>query len=95
MNYYVDAIRNYANFSGKLSLRGYWMFVLINIVLALIVAFIPFINFTYGLFILIPSLAATVRRLRDSGKDPIWILIGFVPLIGTIWLIILLAQPSK
>lgn len=46
------------------------------------------------LVLLIPSLAVTVRRLRDAGKDWPWIFIFLIPLIGTIWLLILLAKPS-
>jgi uncharacterized membrane protein YhaH (DUF805 family) len=41
-----------------------------------------------------PSLSLTIRRLRDSGKAWTWIFISLVPLIGGIWLIVLLAQPS-
>ena len=43
---------------------------------------------------IIPSLSLLVRRLRDIGKGWGWIFIGLVPLIGSIWLIYLLVQPS-
>lgn len=95
MNYFIDAIRKYADFNGRLDVKGFWMFMLLSFVFGLVVGFIPFLNFIFGLFLLIPTIAATVRRLRDSGKDPLWILIGFVPLIGTIWLIVLLCKPSN
>jgi uncharacterized membrane protein YhaH (DUF805 family) len=42
----------------------------------------------YGLAILIPSLAVTVRRLHDIDRSGWWILIGLVPLIGTIVLLV-------
>jgi uncharacterized membrane protein YhaH (DUF805 family) len=42
----------------------------------------------------VPSLPVTVRRLRDAGKPWAWIFIGLIPLVGSIWLIWLLAQPS-
>ncbi|MEG0499786.1 MAG: DUF805 domain-containing protein [Rikenellaceae bacterium] len=95
MNYFLDAIRKYVDFNGTLNVRGFWMFILLYFVFGLILVFIPFLNYLYGLFLFIPTIAATIRRLRDAGKDPLWILIGFVPLIGTIWLIVLLCQPSK
>jgi uncharacterized membrane protein YhaH (DUF805 family) len=43
----------------------------------------------YSLAIFIPNLAVAVRRLHDQDKSSWWILIGFVPLIGGIWLLIL------
>jgi uncharacterized membrane protein YhaH (DUF805 family) len=43
---------------------------------------------------IVPSLSLLVRRLRDVGKGWGWIFIGLVPLIGSIWLIYLLVQPS-
>jgi len=46
----------------------------------------------YFLAILIPFLAVTVRRLHDTGKSGWWCLLGLIPLVGTIWLIVLLAS---
>ena len=100
MNYYLDVLRNYANFSGKLDLRGYWMFIVINFIIGLLLGVVGaitgiiIIGYIYSLFILIPSIAATIRRLRDANTNVLWILITFVPIIGTIWLIILLVRPS-
>ena len=51
----------------------------------------------YGIYAvaqIFPSLSLTVRRLRDAGKNWPWIFIGFLPRIGGIWLIVLLAQPT-
>lgn len=99
MNYYLDVFRNYANLNGTLSVRGYWMFILFNIIFTavawLISLVIPFFAFIYGLAIMIPTIAAMVRRLRDAGKNPLWILISFVPLVGSIILIVMLCQPSR
>ena len=52
----------------------------------------------YSLFVLIPGIAVTVRRLHDIGKSGGWFFIGFIPLIGGIWLLVLLvtdSQPGK
>ncbi|BDD11219.1 aminopeptidase [Fulvitalea axinellae] len=46
----------------------------------------------YSLAILIPSLAVAVRRLHDIGKSGTWFFIYFVPLVGPIWLLVLLAS---
>lgn len=46
----------------------------------------------YLLVILVPSFAALVRRLHDSGKSGAWLFIVFVPVAGEICLIILLVM---
>jgi uncharacterized membrane protein YhaH (DUF805 family) len=42
----------------------------------------------YGLYILIPSLAITVRRLHDQNKSGAWYFIVLIPYIGAIVLFI-------
>lgn len=43
----------------------------------------------------IPSLAVAVRRLHDTGRSGWWYLIVFIPYIGAIVLLVLLAMPSS
>lgn len=52
-------------------------------------------NLLYNLLILIPSLAVAVRRLHDIGKSGWMLLIGLIPLVGAIWLLILLLRNSE
>lgn len=47
-----------------------------------------------SLLLLLPMLAVTVRRLHDSGHSGWWYFISLVPMIGGIWLLILLLQGS-
>jgi uncharacterized membrane protein YhaH (DUF805 family) len=49
----------------------------------------------YALFILIPGLAVAVRRLHDVGKSGWFLLISLIPLIGSIWLLILFFTDSQ
>jgi uncharacterized membrane protein YhaH (DUF805 family) len=49
----------------------------------------------YGLALIIPGLAVTVRRLHDQGKGGGWIFISLVPIIGSIWLLVLLATAGN
>lgn len=42
----------------------------------------------FGLAMLIPWLAVAVRRLHDTGRSGFWLLIMFVPLIGSLVLLV-------
>ena len=47
-----------------------------------------------GLAVLCPSLALCFRRLHDIGKSGVWILVSLIPLVGWIWMLILLCKDS-
>ena len=51
----------------------------------------------YGFIIisLIPSISIQVRRLRNSGRNPLWMLMSFVPFVGGIILLIFYLSISK
>ena len=42
----------------------------------------------------IPNLSMQIRRVRDMGKGWQWIFINLIPIIGGIWFIVLLCQPT-
>lgn len=101
MNWYIKVLKQYAEFNGRARRQEYWMFVLFNIIFSMVAAAIDAaigswgaIGGLYGLAMLIPSLAVGVRRLHDTGKSGWMLLVAFIPVIGIIWLIILLATDS-
>lgn len=49
----------------------------------------------FTLYVFIPSLAVTVRRLHDSGKSGWWLLLGVFPAIGQLVLLIFMLLPSE
>jgi len=53
------------------------------------------IFFIYILLSVIPSLAVTVRRMHDLGKSGWNVLISFIPLVGPIWFLVLLATEGE
>ena len=104
--YYVWDVmaHHYADFKGRMSVKRYWLYILLVNVLAGMLALSAFlVNFALGgvvygvlcMGLLIPSLAAVVRRLHDTGRSGATIWIGLIPLVGPIWLLILLCQKGE
>ncbi|MDD3430264.1 MAG: DUF805 domain-containing protein [Oscillospiraceae bacterium] len=100
MNEYKAMWTNYANFSARTTVRGYWMAFLFNfLVSAVFSAIAYYTGFTllsnlYALAALIPGLAISVRRLRDAGKPWGWLFINLIPVVGTIIFIVMVCKPS-
>ncbi|MDO3383364.1 DUF805 domain-containing protein [Gilvimarinus algae] len=101
MEHYIQAFKQFTDFEGRWTRTQYWMFFLINLLIAIAVGVVDamlglgVLGTLYSLIVLIPSIAAAVRRLHDSGRSGWWVLIGLIPVLGFIVLIVLLAQPSK
>jgi uncharacterized membrane protein YhaH (DUF805 family) len=108
MHWYLSVLKQYAVFSGRARRKEYWMFVLFNLIFLIAALILDNVlgtaieNVGYGLFyilyslaVLIPALAVAVRRLHDIGKSGWWLFISFIPLIGGIWLLVLLATDGQ
>ena len=97
MEWYLKVLKQYADFNGRARRKEYWMFVLFNVIASIILGAIDgavgsygALAGLYGLAVLIPSLAVGVRRLHDIGKSGWMLLVAFIPVIGFIWLLVLL-----
>lgn len=103
MNWYLTVVRdNYANFKGRARRKEYWMYVLFNLLFSIAAIIIDTIIGTnliitaiYILIVFVPGLAVLVRRLHDIGKSGAWFFISFVPIIGGIWLLVLLVTEGN
>lgn len=106
MNWYIEALKKYAVFSGRSRRKEYWFFFLFNIVVSVVLSVIDSIFGTmsemgtglfsgiYTLGVLLPSLAVTIRRLHDTDRSGWWFLISLIPIIGPIVLFIFLIKDS-
>ena len=56
---------------------------------------VPIASLLFGLVMIVPGLAVNVRRLHDQGRTWEWLLINFIPVVGSIWYFILMLMPSK
>ncbi|MEU9292113.1 DUF805 domain-containing protein [Streptomyces sp. NPDC048266] len=94
MNWYLEAFKKYAVFSGRARRKEFWMFQLISLIVAIVLYGIdlaigmPLLGSLYALAVLLPALGLLVRRLHDTDRSGWWILIGLVPLVGSIVLIV-------
>lgn len=75
--YFLDVLKlQYADFKGRASRRQFWMFVLYNVIAAVIV----------GIIGGIVGLNAILSGLYSLAL--------LIPLVGSIWLIVLYCQPG-
>lgn len=101
MNWYVAVLKNYVGFAGRAGRSEFWMFVLFNIVIDIVLTIVDaaigsqLLAGLYGLAVLLPSLAVGVRRLHDTGRAGWWILLGIIPIIGWIILIVFYAAEGQ
>ncbi len=100
INAYISLFKNYVNFNGRWRRRDFWGATLINMLIALALGFVarmvnlPILTNIYSLVIMIPFIAAGVRRLHDIGKKGICYLFVLIPLIGGILLLVWFCQPG-
>lgn len=91
--------KKYSDFEGRATRAEYWFPVLYALVVALVLTFFgklgAYLSIAFSLVNLVPSIAVSIRRMHDIGKSGWWILIAFIPIIGSIWYLILCATPSK
>lgn len=108
MEWYLNAFKKYTVFSGRARRKEFWMFVLFNVIFSIVAVVIDnmlglandntgygVLSGLYSLAIILPSLAIEIRRLHDIGKSGWWIFIALIPLVGSIWLLVLLATEGQ
>ena len=107
----ISAVKHkYLLFNGRASRKEFWTVMLFSVLisfalqllytlgfaisdnLGLLLA-LPFVIFSLGM--VIPQLAVSVRRLHDTDKSGWWLVLGFIPIFGTIALIALFSLASS
>lgn len=100
MDYLLAGFRQFADFSGRAARKPYWMFVLVYMLIFIALTVIDanlgtiWLGSIFALVMLVPSISFTARRLHDTGRSGWWQLIALIPIIGTIIIIVFLAQDS-
>ena len=102
-NYKIVLINKYALFKGRANRSEFWLFALVNVAISIVyrilvsvlagstaaTLIVSIIVGVFALAILVPGIALSVRRMHDVGKGGGWIFISFVPIIGSIWFLVL------
>jgi uncharacterized membrane protein YhaH (DUF805 family) len=101
MNWYLKALKQYADFNGRAHRTEFWMFVLIHFIILIVLAVVDsmitggILYMLYALALFLPYLGVGVRRLHDTGRSGWWVLVAFIPVIGIIILIVFWVQDSQ
>lgn len=109
MDWFIKALKQYADFKGRARRKEYWMFILFYVlILLLAVGLDSLIGSTFSfdvpfgflflisfLGLIIPCLAVLVRRLHDMGKSGWFYFVRFIPLVGPIMLLVWLCTDSE
>lgn len=91
----------FAQFAGRARRKEYWYFVLFNFIFTLGLGAVDnaldldFLAALYAIIAFVPALAVSVRRLHDTGKSGLWLLVAIIPFIGWIILIYFTLQESE
>jgi uncharacterized membrane protein YhaH (DUF805 family) len=88
MNEYKTVMKKYAVFTGRARRREYWMFILVNVIIAFVLGFIgglaansSMLGTLYSLAVIVPTIAAGVRRMHDTDHSGWWLLFPVVNFI--------------
>lgn len=95
MSWYLAALQKYAQFSGRARRKEYWMFVLFNFLISVVLGVIefavrgpaiqqgatPILGNLFSLAMLVPSIAVGVRRMHDTNHSGWFLLIPIYNLV--------------
>ena len=108
MKWFVKALNQYADFKGRAGREEYWMFFLFNILASFAMGVIGFgimmvtekagavlLPYLFMFAVLIPGWAVMVRRLHDTGRSAWFFLAVLLPVVGGIWLLIMLISKGN
>ena len=90
------------DFRGRSTRPDYWWAALANLLVSYVLLALGYFvseafSAIYSLYIfaaIIPGLSLCIRRVNDAGKRWTWIFINLIPLLGAIWFLFILCQPS-
>ena len=109
MNWYLETLKQYVISGGQVPRKGSWIFTLFIFIMGCVLGFVVgFVEILVGgpVFfvvliglcgsaVLIPSIAVSVSVLDDANRSGWWLLISFIPLIGSMILLGFVEKDSR
>ncbi|PRA64892.1 hypothetical protein CQ065_12080 [Pseudomonas sp. MYb187] len=87
-NWYFEVLKKYFVISGRARRKEYWMFFLINLLVAMGIGFFEGLlgssgitSTLYSFAMLIPGITVGIRRMHDTDHRGWWLLVPFVNII--------------
>lgn len=106
MNWMLLPYRRYAEFSGRSRRKEYWLFALLQIIVAIVALSSGFLvdsaatgtglTLGMGVYLLfalasfIPAIAVQVRRFHDQNRSGWMVLLNFIPYLGGLIVLVLM-----
>ncbi|MBR4200047.1 MAG: DUF805 domain-containing protein [Oscillospiraceae bacterium] len=92
---YLKMLANFSDFKGRTDRKSFWLAVLCQIIISAILGFVLGLLGKFGAILLwiislvlcVPMLAMAVRRLHDTNRSGLWLLLSLTA-IGNIVLIV-------
>jgi len=88
----LGTLKKYAVFSGRARRKEFWIFFVGSFAVGVILGWIPVVGWLISLALFIPSLSVGARRLHDTERSGLMLLLGLIPLVGIIILIVFWVQ---
>ncbi len=105
MDLVIQALtKKYATFTGRARRKEFWLYTLVIMIVSVILSIIDgalgladsvapglgLISLIFTLLVFIPGLAISIRRLHDTDRSGWWVLLAFIPIIGSLVLLFFL-----
>ena len=104
----ISVLTNWNNFSGRACRSEFWYFILATFLVSIIISIIEIatgmvdiessemgiLSWIFTLFLFVPSLSVTARRLQDRGWSGWWQLLYFT-IVGILVIVVLNILPAK
>jgi uncharacterized membrane protein YhaH (DUF805 family) len=89
--------RRFFDFAGRSTRSEFWWVFLVNFLIDVVLSFLGVYQagLIFAAVCFIPTLALAVRRLHDTNRSGVLLLLGFIPFIGAIVLLMFFIQPSS
>jgi uncharacterized membrane protein YhaH (DUF805 family) len=89
-------LSKYADFSGRARRSEFWYwFLAVELISVVLRQVSSPVALLFSLAVFIPNLAVACRRLHDTGRSGLWLLLIFAIIVGWIVLLVWYVQDSK